>query len=135
MARRNPSLIVMRDLTMTDRALPDWRERVMARVQEKKAAVAKVKRSRASSITVDFDIPFSLLLKQAAASRGIALGSYVRRCIARQIAKDLGVDWTEVLVHCAAARPHGSTPPGAGAGEWGVKRSFDDGQGFGNWQN
>jgi hypothetical protein len=120
---------------MRDVSIPGWRERVVAAVNAQQTENVKAKRRRPASMTVDYDLPFAVLLKQAAASRGIAVGSYVRRALARQIAKDLGIDWTEVLKHCAAARPHGSVPPGAAPGSFGVHRSFDDGEGFGNWNN
>jgi hypothetical protein len=133
--RKKKPLVATRDLTMVDRGIPGWKERIVEKVTAKQTERAKVQRRRDASLTIDFDLPFRAMLKQAAASRGIAVGSYARRAVAKQIAKDIGLDWRQVLTHCAAARPHGSQPPGAEPGTWGAKRTFDDGKGFGNWKN
>lgn len=127
-------LTPMVDETMPTADLPGWQEEVLAGVRESQRTKNKSGR-RNANIQVDYDPPMQIMLKRAAEARGIGIGSYAKRALAKQIAKDLGVDWREVLIHCAQAREYGSKPPGARKSEFGVRRTFDDGEGFGDWTN
>jgi len=114
---------------------PHWQEQVLERVRRTQQTPRKKSVRRKANIQVDYDPPLQFMLKQAAEARGIGIGSYVRRAIAKQIAKDLNIPWTEVLQHCASAKPYGSVPPGAKRGQFGVRRTVDDGEGYGDWTN
>lgn len=129
-----PGVEPLVDATMDSYDRPGWREEVLAAVQQSQRTKNKAGR-RNANIQVDYDPPMQIMLKKAAEARGIGIGSYVKRAIAKQIAKDLGLDWTEVLVHCAQAREYGSKPPGARKTQFGVRRTYDDGEGFGDWTN
>jgi len=124
----------MIDKTMDTFDHPGWQEEVLDRVRASERKKNPSGR-RLASTTIDYDPPLAILLKQAAEARDIGVGSYVKRALAKQIAKDLGIDWTEVLIHCAQAREYGSKPPGARKSEFGVRRTYDDGEGFGDWTN
>jgi len=124
----------MVDRTMPTADDPMWKRNILAKVKESQATKNQAGR-RNANIQVDYDPPMQILLKRAAEARGIGIGSYVKRAIAKQIAKDLGIPWTDILIHCAQARPYGSKPPGARKSQFGVRRTFDDGEGFGDWTN
>jgi hypothetical protein len=89
---------------------------------------------RKGQVQVNFDLEFTIMLKAACSARGISIGAYTRRALAKQIAKDLGVDWTLPLSFCAAPTPYGSRQAGA-VGKWGIERALDDGTGYGDWDN
>lgn len=124
----------MIDATMPTVDFPGWQEEVLDRVRESQKTKNKAGR-RAANIQIDYDLEMQFLLKRAAEARGIGIGSYVKRSLAKQIAKDLGMEWTEVLAYCAQAREYGSKPPGARKSQYGVRRTYDDGEGFGDWTN
>lgn len=124
----------MIDATMPTADFPGWQEAVLDKVREDQRTKNKAGR-RHATVQVDYDPQMQFMLKQVAEARGIGIGSYVRRALAKQIAKDLGIDWTEVLVHCAQARDYGSRPPGARKSQFGVRRTYDDGEGYGDWTN
>lgn len=109
---------------------PNWRENAVRRVQEHARKYSAVKRQgrRRAQVQAFFDPPFLTSLQIAAKMRGMSVGSYVRRSIARQIARDLGIDWTLLLRYCA--KPTGYDERGRPA-----KGSYDDGTGFGDWAN
>lgn len=84
---------------------------------------------RASLGNVRADPQFRLLLNAAARSRDISVQGYMRRALARQIAKDLGIDWHSVLAYCAAPAPWNKAHKAY------TKRGADDGTGYGDWDN
>lgn len=121
---------------MMDVEQPDWRERLLEKVEvSQRKGTNHRKARRSAQVQVFFDPPFMHAIKEAARARDISVGPYVRRAIAKQVAKDLGIEWEILLEHCAAPSPYGSKPPGARAGTFGVPRSFDDGEGYGDWSN
>lgn len=71
---------------------------------------------------------FNKLLRAAAKARGISVGGYVRRATAKQVAKDLGMAWEDVIKHspfpsnfaAPSAKPKGEPKP-------------DNGEGYGSW--
>lgn len=110
--------------------LPNWRnnviERVRLRDQSKPHAVTK---RRGVALQTFVDPPFLGAVRQAAQARGIGVGAYMRRSVAKQVAKDLGLDWRVLLRGTPAALPWGERhKPNTPA-------AYDDGQGFGNWDN
>lgn len=115
-----------------DPSTPGWQERAVGRVterQRKGSAVVKNSR-RKGSLQLFFDPPFLTLIDAAAFLRGMSIGSYARRAVAKQIAADLAIDWTIPLRYCARPSPYGSRPPGrTPKGE----RTMDDGTGYGDW--
>ena len=116
----------------SDRGREGWQERAKARVMERQSkGSAVVKNSRRKgTLQLFFDTPFLEMLDAAAYRRGMSIGSYGRRAVAKQIAADLGIPWTDVLRHCARPAPYGSKAPGrAPNGE----RTVDDGTGYGDW--
>lgn len=73
---------------------------------------------------------FVKLLREAARRRNISVGAYVRRATGRQIAKDFGVPWEEVIKHSPYPSTF-STPSQA------PKKApvSDNGKGYGDWNN
>lgn len=114
---------------------PLWRRRVVERVVEAERQKLKRKRLRppnggwfdympAARVSPEFN----KLMRAAAKARGIAVGGYVRRAVAKQIAADLGLPWEEVIKHtpypatfaAPSARPKKEPVP-------------DNGEGYGDW--
>jgi hypothetical protein len=119
---------------ISDREIPGWRERVIANVRHVQAEKSAVRTQgrRKAQIQVFFDPEFLSALHIVAKGRGMSIGAYARRALAKQIAKDMGVDWTLLLKHCARVTPYGSRPPGrAPNGE----KTADDGLGYGDWRD
>lgn len=110
--------------------LPNWRDNVIERVQRREATKShQVRKRRGVALQTFVDPPFLFAVRRAAEARGIGVGAYIRRAIARQVAKDSGLEWTTLLVHTPAPVPWGERhDPGSG-------RRYDDGQGYGNWDN
>ncbi len=108
------------------------RDRVFESQEEKRR---KAGRRRAGTLTIEYDLPFQVLLREAAERRGIAANGYARRAIAAFIALDLGMEFEEVVQHFA--RP---TKPGEvlrrtdGSKQAPSGTTVDDGQGFGSWR-
>lgn len=108
---------------------PDWQQKAMARVGEAQKARNKRRRVRQANVQVFYDPPFAGLLKRAAMARGINIAGYVRRAVGARIAADLGLEFSEVMRHCAAPAAYGER---YASPERRVK-SHDDGEGFGPW--
>lgn len=115
----------MNDLTSE---VPGWQDRLLKTVHESEKTSVKTG-ERASLGNVRADPQFRVLLNSAARSRNISIQAYMRRALAKQIAKDLGVDWRNVLAFCAAASPWDK-----GHKTYTVRGS-DDGTGYGDWDN
>lgn len=123
----------------------DWREKALA-------AVARTEQKRrlqttrwGSQFHIRLTPTFKSLLRLAAESRGITIVGYVRRAVAKQVAKDLELDWDEVLIHSPYPAAYGEILPDD-AHRLYVKRERrdgvvlsvlesvpDDGTGFGDW--
>lgn len=118
-----------RDLPSTADAA-DWRQNTLAAVasSQEGAKVVRTGRRRAQAL-LQFDVEFSRMLTEAARSRGISVAGYGRRALARQIAKDLGIDWAEALVYCPEPTPFGARQARR------RERTTDTGEGFGDWNN
>lgn len=117
----------------SDKSLPGWQQRAIARVNERQRKSSIVKSSRRKgSLQLFYDIDFQYLLDEAAHKRGMSVGSYGRRAVAKQIAKDLGIDWMELLKHCARVAPYGAPPVGRTPKG---QKTMDDGAGYGDWSN
>lgn len=117
----------------SDPSEPGWQERAIARVRarERKSSVVRQARRR-GVLQLFFDTEFVALLDAAAFKRGMSLGAYGRRALAKQIAKDLEIDWRIPLSYCARVSPYGSRPSGrTPKGE----KTMDDGEGYGDWSN
>lgn len=116
----------------SDPSRPGWEARAIAAVDEREAkrAAQFTQRKRGVTRQVSVDEEFDRLLVLAAEARGISIIGYMRRAIARQIAKDLDMDWEQLLAHVPQATPHGGMPVGGT-----LKQTYDDGLGYGNWSN
>lgn len=69
------------------------------------------------------------LIERAARERGIGRAAYIRRALAVFVAKDLGMNWREVIASSPAPLDWGQNPQG-------TKKSSnlrDDGSGYGKW--
>lgn len=75
-------------------------------------------------------LTFFTALRQAARVRGISGGAYLRRAVAAFVAKDLGVDFEDVLRDSPS--PHWNKHRSVKTGTW--YREYDDGKGFGSWE-
>lgn len=105
--------------------MTDW-ERTLA--QKMVDGDRERERRRGKLKRFDTYLPLDLLqnVEHCARERGIGRAGYIRRALAVQVAKDLGLDWKEV----AASSP---VPM-----EWGSRKKSDsnlrdDGRGFGEW--
>lgn len=116
----------------TDPGKPGWEDRLIDRVREsqRKSQARTSKGKRTWSNQVYADIDYGHYVRQAAQGRGISIGAYIRRAVAYQVARDLGIPVTEILRHAAAPMPFGQqgTPPGVK-----MHRTFDDSTGYGEW--
>lgn len=110
----------------------EWKRRILQRADDLTSPAA-IKRTTAwgTRLAMRTTPQFLELVRGCAEARGMNISSYVRRAVAKQIAKDLRMDWLEVL----ALTPHPSTFNGSTsprANERGVALP-DDGTGFGDW--
>lgn len=71
---------------------------------------------------------FMRFVHQAAKKRGMTYGAYIRRCVAFQMAKDLGIPVGDLL----ALTPYPSTY-GSKSARPKAEPTPDDGTGFGSW--
>jgi hypothetical protein len=122
----------------TDPSQEGWQARALAAVREHQRGLSSTVRSRREGqVQVFVDLEFLGALRLVAHQRGMSIVSYARRAIAKQIAKDLGVDWTVLLAYCTRPVPYGSRtggpPPRDADGK--PMRSHDDGTGYGDWTN
>lgn len=88
---------------------------------------------------------FKSMLRQASIARGITIVGYIRRAVAKQIAKDLGLDWDEVIIHSPYPAAFGHLLPDEDHRMYVVREKRDgrkhpsreavpdDGTGFGDW--
>lgn len=96
---------------------PDWKERVTERVATKRSERWNLRSSE----------DFIILLRKAAATRGMNVAAYARRAIAAFVAVDLDMPFEEVCNTCPTPGPQKR----AGVGfVW----PRDDGEGYGNWE-
>jgi hypothetical protein len=103
---------------------PHWMENAIARVRARQAG-KKPAKSRKSGTWIYYDVPFRVLLDEAAKRRGIGMTGYVRRATAAFIAKDLGMAFTEVIRHTAKPKGIDERVPQTPVP--------DNGQGYGAW--
>lgn len=115
------------DAGWADRSVPGWQERVMASVSARERASRRDRNKgtqsrRPGAIGIHADLPLMGDIRRAADSRGMSVAAYVRRAVISFVARDLDVDYRDLLVHCA--HPAGANGPG---------RTVDDGEGYGEW--
>lgn len=75
-------------------------------------------------------LTFFTALRQAANSRGMTTSAYLRRAVAAFAAKDLGVDFEDILKDSPAPDLTRGRDPETGT--W--TRRMDDGTGYGSWE-
>ena len=88
-------------------------------------------RHRAQIAILTADVDFRALVMAACRKRDISVVGYVRRAVARQIAKDLNLPFEEVCLNFPA-------PSALGRRTYEIVVSGpppDDGTGFGDWNN
>lgn len=112
----------------TDPSTPGWQKRALERV------IARQRKSqrhteRRNGMSLYFDDGFRVLLDAAAERRGMSLAGYCRRAVGAMIAHDLGLPVAEVLQHTSVPVEYRAE---AGAGR--MKKTRDDGKGFGPWK-
>lgn len=95
----------------------DWKERVAGRVATKRSERWNLRSSE----------DFIILLRKAAAIRGMNVAAYARRAIAAFIAVDLEMPFEDVCNTCPTPGPQKRSGVGF---VW----PRDDGQGYGNWE-
>lgn len=111
-------------------SLPDWRENALETATEsRKKNFRKAHRMVRQYIYVD--APFRQALIEAAKSRNISIAGYLRRSVAKQIAKDLGIDWKDILVFTGKPMRFGTSTFEKGESP----HVRDDGEGYGDWNN
>lgn len=120
-----------------DGAVPGWQERVKSTLNESQAATQKrKKKSRAAMIPLDCDVPFLVMLRQAAESRGMSSSGYARRAVAAFISKDLGIPFPEITKYVSAPYRAGEMlkPDNENGVHMKPGKTFDNGEGFGEWE-
>lgn len=110
-----------------DPGTPGWEQRVVKMVHEHQKKSGRWT-NRKSGTLITYDPPFLHLLQAAAEVRGIGLAGYCRRAVAAFIAHDLDMPITDVLKH-SAMPPANQTTGGAR-----LRRTQDDGTGYGKWE-
>lgn len=123
----------------TPRTRHEWEERLLKRVDalEKKPLTTMW----GSRINLRTTPQFLALIHRAAFARDMNLGSYIRRCVAKQIAADLDMTWEEVLALTPKPLKYGQVSYSGRKAEMeaaakGVDKPHmlpDDGEGFGEW--
>jgi hypothetical protein len=115
----------------SDPSKEGWRDRVNAVVAA--SASEKIKRRGLRegyrNVAIGLTPGYAAFLDRAAQGRGISRLSYIRRAVARQVARDLGVPWVEVLAVSQPPVPWGEN------NRVDQGRRQDDGEGFGDWSN
>jgi len=106
---------------------PGWQQLAISRVRARQHAKRR-HNERKSGLYLFFDDPFRVYLDEACLRRNISLTGYMRRAGAAMIAHDLGLDIEEVMQHSARPAEYGATGGGR------LKRTEDDGKGFGLWR-
>lgn len=74
----------------TDISVPGWQKRAFDRVKARQKG-SKRHTERQDGVRTVWDIPFRVLLDEAASRRGISMAGYCRRAIAAFVAHDLGI--------------------------------------------
>lgn len=116
----------------SDPSEPGWQERLVAKVEEYHRTRLKGRRHRvtplrACHLDVTHSIAFTVLLRDAAARRGLTKVSYARRAIAAFIAHDHALPYEQVAALMPQAVPLGEVVPGKAS-------TPDDGHGYGAWR-
>lgn len=110
-----------------DPGTPGWEERVLAAVHKHQSKSGRWT-NRKSGTLLTYDPPFLELLQNAAELRGLGLAGYCRRAVAAFIAHDLDMPYFDVIRHTAKP-PANQTTGGAK-----LRRTQDDGKGYGPWE-
>lgn len=111
-------------------SLPNWRENAIETTEKsRKKSFRRDHRSVRQYIYVD--APFRVALTEAAKLRNISIAGYLRRSVAKQIAKDLGIDWKDILVFTGRPMKFGTSTLEKGESP----HMRDDGEGYGDWDN
>lgn len=111
----------------TDPSVPGWQDRLLGKVRENQRKDPTNRGKRPTQINVRGDVGFFRYVRMAAQERDISISAYCRRAIAAFVAKDLGIEFTEVVRHTAKPT-HYDQPPTFGP------RTADDGEGWGDWR-
>ena len=122
-----------------------WKRRIVEKVPENERDRKRWRDAhRGPEFHIRLSVPFRRMIIAAAKARGISLTGYIRRAVARQVAKDLGLEWEYVLAHCAYPPAFGKTMPPQDKLVYRVEGSrrvadrlstVDDGTGYGDWTN
>ena len=116
----------------SDLSEPGWQERLIAKVNEHQRTRLKGRRHyatplRSCHLDVTHSVEFAVLMREAAALRGMPAVSYARRAVAAFVAHDLGVPLERLFPLLPRV-----TPPGKAYTEF--ISTPDDGQGHGDWK-
>lgn len=117
----------------SDLSEPGWQERLVAKVEEYHRLNLRGRRHqvtplRACHLDVTHSVALSVLLRDAAAARGLSKVAYARRALVAFLAQDLGLEFADV----ASLTPR-VLPPNERVRP-GHTSEPDDGQGFGPWR-
>lgn len=119
-----------------DGAQPGWQDRTKGRVNSSQGeAMRRNKKKRPGQVLLEVDLPFIMLLRQAADSRGMTSAAYCRRAVAAFVAKDLSMPYPEVTQHFATPMRVGEMlhPDNKDGIHLKKGKTVDDGTGFGTW--
>lgn len=115
-----------------DRSEPGWEDRVNEMVKNRTGR-KKSGDGRGRGFQTNFRVTanFKALLHQAAQSRDMAVGAYVRRAVAAFVSKDTGTPMAEILKGLPAPQGFGQSHFQRATNK--AQAPDDDGTGFGTW--
>ena len=122
MANPNPEL-----RGYADPSVPGWQRRAFERVKSRQKG-SKRHTERQDGVRTVWDVPFRVLLDEAANRRGISMAGYCRRAIAAFVAHDLGLESKEAAKYMPVPSAYR-----VGHGHGNIVKTEDDLKGYGKW--
>jgi len=114
-----------------------WKKRLLERVSDLQSRKNQTT-NWGTRLAIRTTPNFLALVHKAAGTRNINLGAYIRRSVARQLARDLGMPIKDVLKLTPYPAEYGKRLPASNfilTGNGGRIAPPDDGAGFGDWDN
>lgn len=115
-----------------------WKGRLLERADDlEKLGRRKQTTTWGTRLAVRTTPTFLSFVHRAAKARGMSVGGYLRRAVAKQLSKDLGIPWLEIISHTPYPSYYQSQkfPPEKSAHRLGARTIADDGEGYGDWSD
>ena len=123
---------------MDDPKMDQWRNKLLQRAEDlEHLGLTKETTTWGNRLAVRITPKYLSFVHRAARDRNISVGGYVRRAVAKQVAKDLGISWLEVIAYSPYPSYYQSQkfPPEKSAHRLGARTIADDGEGYGDWDD